>query len=219
MSHDYYKLTLALAGMVQAISLVKDIAQTGQYNPNAYQASIHSIFQTEPENIFSVYNGINGLTLGLEKLLLLLNQKSPRTITRSLYRYFFSVTQLQKKINRSPQVLEQISQRIKQAKKQVDYFHLTHPSVIANLADIYVYAICTLNFRIVIWGSQQFFHQKENMEKIRALFFAGVRAAVLWRQVGGNYWQLLFSHKKIQKTAEKILADIKQEQLKVSITA
>lgn len=210
MSNDLYKTTLALAGMVQAANLAKDIALTGQYNPDAYSASIYSIFQTEPAHIFSIFGNAHGLVMGLEKLIVLLNDKSKSTHT--ILRYLFSIVRLQKKIKNSPVVLEQISGRIKQAQKQVDYFHLTHPSVIANLADIYLYAICTLKCRIVIWGSQQALHQKENMEKIRAVFFAGVRSAVLWRQVGGSYWQLLLSRKKILAMAEKILTEIKCNQ-------
>jgi high frequency lysogenization protein len=36
-----------------------------------------------------------------------------------------------------------------------------------------------------------------NASKIRALLLAGIRAARLWRQLGGHRWQLVFSRRKL----------------------
>jgi high frequency lysogenization protein len=51
------------------------------------------------------------------------------------------------------------------------------------------------------------------MEKVRALLLAGIRAAVLWRQVGGSRLQILFSRAKIKAAAEKILQQIEHNQI------
>jgi len=45
--------------------------------------------------------------------------------------------------------------------------------------------------------------------KIRTLLLAGIRAAVLWRQMGGNRWQLLFSRKDIINDAKMLIGEIK----------
>jgi len=42
--------------------------------------------------------------------------------------------------------------------------------------------------------------------KVRAALLAGIRSAVLWRQLGGRRWQLLFSRGKIARTAAELLA-------------
>ena len=39
--------------------------------------------------------------------------------------------------------------------------------------------------------------QPNNAAKIRALLLTGIRAARLWRQLGGHRWQLLFSRRKL----------------------
>lgn len=201
----YYNTTLALAGMIQAVSLVREIAQTGKMHESAYEASIQSIFQTEPQDIASVYGGAEGVKLGLEKLIQLFSRAET---ARPLTRYMLSLIHLQKKVANSPKLVAQLTQRINQVKKQADYFHITHPTVIANLADAYLTTISKFKFRIIVWGSQRSLSAVENMDKIRALLLAGIRSAVLWRQVGGSRWQLLFSRAKIKAMAEKILADM-----------
>ncbi|GAM56239.1 hypothetical protein JCM19232_5254 [Vibrio ishigakensis] len=44
--------------------------------------------------------------------------------------------------------------------------------------------------------------------KVRALLLAGIRSAVLWRQVGGKRRHLIFSRKKMVEQAEILLARI-----------
>jgi high frequency lysogenization protein len=61
-------------------------------------------------------------------------------------------------------------------------------------------------------GSHRVLHARENMDKVRALLLAGVRAAVLWKQVGGSRIQILFSRTKIKAAAEKILQQIEHNQ-------
>lgn len=209
MQDKFYNSTIALAGAVQAVSLVRELAQTGKMNQDAYQASIYSIFQTDPQDIKTVYGDIHGVKLGLEKLIQLFsgNQKADRQLTR----YVLSLLYLQKKISRSPKLLNQLAQRINQTKKQVDYFHLLHPTVISNLADTYLNTISRFKFRIIIWGTQRSLSVTDNMDKIRALLLAGIRSAVLWRQMSGSRLQLLFQRAKIKATAEKILADIEKQ--------
>lgn len=207
----FYKTTIALAGMVQSVSLVKELAQTGKMHEASYQASIYSIFQTEPNDIYSVYGNLSGIKLGLEQLVYLF---TPRTKSaRPLMHYTLSLLYLQKRISNSPKILAQLNQQINKIRKQVDYFHLTHPTVIANLADAYMNTISTFKFRIVIWGSQRSLSASDNMDKIRALLLAGIRSAVLWRQMGGSRLQLLFFRAKIKNTALKILAEIEREEI------
>lgn len=198
-----YKTTIALAGIVQAACLVKELAQTGKIDEAAYRSSIDSIFQTHPKDVLAVYGGnLEGIKFGLENLIALLSLSSVSTEAR----YMLGLMRLQKKISHSNKTLELLSQRLDQAKKQVEYFSLLHPTVISNLADIYLNTISTFKFRIIIWGGQRILTAPENMEKIRAVLLAGIRASVLWRQVGGSRLQLIFSRAKISRMAKQILS-------------
>lgn len=200
-----YDITLALAGIAQAACLVKELAQTGKMDETAYQASIASVFQMNPPNVLAVYGGhLAGIKLGLTELDTVLGSSTVPPQAR----YMLGLIRLQKKISGSKKILRLLTQRLDQAQKQVDYFSLLHPTVISNLADIYMKTISAFKFRIIIWGHQRILIAPENMEKIRAILLAGVRASVLWRQVGGSRFQLIFSRAKIRHMAKKILAEI-----------
>src|SRR3569623_1691456 len=43
--------------------------------------------------------------------------------------------------------------------------------------------------------------------KVRTLLLAAIRSAVLWRQCGGNRWQLIFGRRKIIDTARALLGE------------
>lgn len=206
MQDKFDNITIALAGIIQAISLAREIAQTGKMDEAAFQTTLNSIFQTHPENVVDVYGGLANLKLGLERLISTLNSKA--TAAAQTIHYMHSVMSLQKKINGSAKISNTLIQRIHQAKKQVEYFSLTHPTVLANLADIYLNAISTFHFKFFIVGNQRILTVNENIEKIRALLLAAIRSSVLWRQVGGSRVQLIFFRDKIKKTAEKLLSQL-----------
>jgi high frequency lysogenization protein len=202
-------ITIALAGMLQAITLLRELTKSGKINETAFQTCIFSLFQTDPAQIADVFGDLSGVKLGLEKIIKTFDSDQPADPLQN--RYLLSLIHLQKKLLRSPKMLNTLTQRIKQTKKQVEYFSLTHPTVIANLADIYLCTISTFKFRIIMRGNQRILSVRENMEKVRALLLAGIRAAVLWRQVGGSRLQLLFSRAKIRASAEKMLAQLESQ--------
>ena len=49
--------------------------------------------------------------------------------------------------------------------------------------------------KIQVNGNPTCLQQTQTQHKIRALLLAGVRATVLWRQIGGKRRQLMFSRK------------------------
>ena len=102
-------------------------------------------------------------------------------------------------------MLDKISKGLQRAREQMSYFSLTHENVIASLAGIYQDTISTLLPRIIVQGEQSLLSQQANANKIRAVLLAGIRAAVLWRQTGGNRLQFLFGRKAYLQAAENLL--------------
>ncbi|HSX19775.1 MAG TPA: DUF489 family protein, partial [Gammaproteobacteria bacterium] len=47
------------------------------------------------------------------------------------------------------------------------------------------------------------------VNKIRTILLAGVRSAVLWRQLGGSRWQLTFGKKTLLQDAQALLQELK----------
>jgi high frequency lysogenization protein len=199
-------ITIALAGMIQAISLACEIAQTGKIDEQAFQTTLNTLFQMHPENVIDVYGGLPSLQPGLTKLARMLNSKT--IIAEQTIHYLYAIMHLQKKISNSSKISGTLLQRLTQTKKQVAYFSLTHPTVIASLADIYLDSMKAFRFKFFIVGNQRILTVRENVEKIRALLLAAIRSSVLWRQVGGSRLQLFFFRHKIKSLAEKLLLQI-----------
>jgi high frequency lysogenization protein len=48
---------------------------------------------------------------------------------------------------------------------------------------------------VMVQGNPHYLGQPGVVAEIRAILLAAVRAAVLWRQLGGSYWDFLFSRR------------------------
>jgi len=210
---------IALAGLFQAAGLVEQIATRGMVPQNSFETSIYSLFVTNPENTEQIFGGIDDLAYNLApgfRNLQELLDKSRSEQNQDVIRYGLSLMHLEKKLSKRPDLLQTIGSRIDQVSQQARYFGdgseesletpavYTHPSVIANLASLYQDTLSTFNFRIQVTGEPRHLQNAENAAKIRALLLAGVRAAMLWRQVGGKRWQLLFFKSRLRPSIKKI---------------
>jgi high frequency lysogenization protein len=91
-----------------------------------------------------------------------------------------------------------ISREIDQIPQQIEYFGaINSPQVIARFADIYHRTISELSPRVHVHGESTFLQQPDNVNRIRALLLAGIRAAILWQQKGGRRWQFIFQSNKM----------------------
>jgi len=81
-----------------------------------------------------------------------------------------------------------------------------HPDVLANLGGLYADTISHLKPRVMVQGNPHYLGQAGVVAEIRALLLAAVRSAVLWRQLGGSYWDFLFSRKAMIEAVDRQLA-------------
>ena len=202
---------IALAGMFQASHLVQQVARKGMADGAAMQASIDSIFVTEPETVDEVYGGLQGLTLGLQLLRRQLEGAPPiggmgRDVECS--RYVIGLMHLEWLLRRRPAMLNKIRDGIERARSQAQHFHATHPNVLANLAGVYGETLSTLRYRIIVPGEQVHLSNPDNASKIRSLLLAGVRSAVLWRQRGGRRWTLIVKRRALADQVDTLLSTI-----------
>jgi len=195
---------LALAGIFQAAALVKQLAWTGQLDKTSYEASIHSLFQIDANNVVEVYGSIDNLQLGLKTLLQVLKHSSSAR-DPEIARYCIALLHLEQKLIKKPNMLNIIKDGLARAKNQAEHFGILHQNVIANLASIYVDTLSTFSFRIHITGEKNYLTNTHQTNKVRTLLLAGIRSAVLWHQLGGSRWQLIFQRNSILKDAHYIL--------------
>ncbi|NOZ09884.1 MAG: DUF489 family protein [Gammaproteobacteria bacterium] len=96
--------------------------------------------------------------------------------------------------------------------RQAEYFAETHESdsyhssIIAGLVHVYTDTLSNLPPRIMVSG--KFITDNDLANKIRTALLAGVRGAVLWRQVGGRRRQLIFGRKRYVEGARKMLKEM-----------
>ena len=74
------------------------------------------------------------------------------------------------------------------------------------LAEVYQRNISTLSPRVMVTGEPLHLQNPDNQNRIRAVLLAGVRAAILWQQCGGNRWTLLFGRRRLVDAARSLLA-------------
>lgn len=201
--------TLALAALFQSVEGVNQIATTGQVNSELLTQAVNSLLMENSDEIADLYGGVIGLKTGLEVLLYQLGaarltpEGKPKNLEAT--RYAVNLLYLEKKLSNDPTTFRTVLQGIESAQQQLEFFSLTHANMIARLAELYTQTISKIGPRIIIKGEQQHLSNPDNAAKIRVLLLAGIRAALLWRQAGGDRWKLLFSRNKLQAEAKDLL--------------
>ncbi|MDA0791427.1 MAG: high frequency lysogenization protein HflD [Proteobacteria bacterium] len=198
MTGSWEDRVLALAGVTQAAHLVGSAARTGMVSQNSLEACLDSIFVVNPEEPVDVYGGIKGVSIGLRILEEMLVQRQYVEHTDVL-RYGLALLRLEKQLSARSDVLAALGLRIREVdehRRVTDPPVLSDP-VITELASLYENHIGQLSPRIQIMGQRQHLQNAFNVTRIRALLLAGMRSAVLWRQLGGRQWQLIFSRRKL----------------------
>ena len=104
--------------------------------------------------------------------------------------------------------MQELAERIGQAERQLAHYEITSDTMLASLASIYSDVISPLGSPIQVAGDPNILKQTINQHKIRALLLAGIRATVLWRQVGGKRRNILFARSKIVNCAQELLNKI-----------
>jgi len=200
---------IALAGLFQAARLVQQTARGERRDEAASAASLGSIFNTEPETALAVYGTPAALRTGLELLISQLGADGKQR-DMELTGYVITLLHLERKLARQPGLLEKISTGIDRAREQAGFFTSSHPAVIAGLADVYQQTVSTLSPRIMVRGEQAVLASTDSQHMIRALLLAGMRAAVLWRQCGGNRLKLIFQRRALLKCSRELLSEARQ---------
>lgn len=195
---------IAFAALCQAAKLVQDVARTSRCDEESMRASLYSIAVTDAEQTIDIFGSVDSLKLGLSSINAQLGGgKHPRS--PELTRYVVSILALERKLAKRPDIMSILGERIGRLERQLQHFDLLDEQVLASIAAIYSDVISPLGPRIQVAGNVSFLQQPIVQHKVRALLLAGIRAAVLWRQLGGQRRQLVFSRIKYVNQANDFL--------------
>ncbi len=198
--------TIAFAGMLQASELVRQLATSGTCSQQAARASLDSIFERSPDATEAVYGGLGGVRMGLRVMIELFSARNQRDSMQSL-NYALGLTKLSTKLrqdNTRQNALGREIELIEAAWSSSD--ETLDSSVISQLADAYQRHISSMDFRLSISGNPEYLKQTDKIAFIRALLLAGIRSAILWHQVGGRQWRLIFQRRRMLEQARQLLA-------------
>ena len=186
------KQTLALASIFQSTALVHQLASTGKCDSHTNRASLNSIV-SESDSVDEIFTSPEDLKIGFDSLKFLFEKKS--IDMHNVMLYATALINLEKKLMKKPDLLNQISNEISLINKQ-EFFDIHHSNSIARLAELYKNTLGSLNPTIMVKGEQIYLTNRHTANHIRALLLAGIRAVSLWKSQGGKTWHLLLNKKK-----------------------
>lgn len=193
---------IALGGLFQAINLVRSLATEGDCDPAELETCMASVFKLESNSVADIYGGVGNVCEGLRVLIAQIDG-SPRDPV--LLRIVFAILRLERSLHRHPAVVDALQSDLQGMQRQLLHFGPTHPTVLARAADLYAENLSNLRPRVMVIGNPLYLHQPAQVQRIRALLLAAVRAAVLWRQLGGRRWHLLLRPRREAMLARGML--------------
>ena len=197
--------TLALAGVLQAAQLADQFACNGEAAQDSTAASIGSLFVFDPVGVKAVFNGVDGVQFGLRTLCSIAAHGPGRH--RCAVSYAQGMVRVAQQLRREDAlsaILRQRLQSLHRAGSDTEDFD----ELCIGLDDLYRDTLSTMAFRIRLRGNRRHLSDSRVVHQLRALMLAGVRAAMLWRQVGGSYLRLFMERKHMERTARKWLEHI-----------
>ena len=194
---------IALAGLLQAIEQVQLMANQGQAQTDPLQTCIGSLFAFDAADCESVFGNRHQLKPGLKRLLRQLEGGTGRD--DSMTRIALNMLHLERQFNRRPEVMAAVHAELEQIGNGLGDKALAHPDVLAGLGRLYAEKVSPLGPKIMVQGNPVYLAQSQVVAEVRAALLAGLRAAVLWRQMGGSYWDFFLSRGRMAQAARDLL--------------
>ena len=135
-SNPLKEQTLALAGVAQAARIVDQLSRTGTYPIEYLEASLHSLFSFDAENVEGVFGNIQGVKLGLQNLAAGLAPGDDETMG-TMMRYFLSILHLEGKFAGRPDLQEVVHNRLQHSSYKAAHFSSQSKEICQSVAAVY----------------------------------------------------------------------------------
>lgn len=201
MSTKETEQSIALAAIFQTAELVTELAKSGQVDSRHFEPLVSSILIVNASKTLDIYGGEwdyqGNLSLGKSTVQKALS-KDRASVNPETLRYALSLIHLESKLAKHPDMLSNIGRAISAIEQKKDmYDSVLHENMLAAISGMYQDTLSTLPFRIQVRGESRFLQQPHTANQVRTALMAGVRAAMLWRQLGGKRWHLIFKRKAL----------------------
>ena len=185
---DLDQRVLALAGLVQALRQVRQIAESGQADHAVVGTALDSVFRIDAASPEAVYGGVEALEPGLR---LLRDYFGNQGSDELLPRLSLAVMQLERRfVRESTRRARCIRESLRWRPRRNAWAAPTR-TCLAALGSLYADTVSHLRPRVLVQGNPHYLGQAGVVAEIRAVLLAALRSAVLWRQLGGSLWDFL----------------------------
>jgi high frequency lysogenization protein len=199
MTMDLRYRVLALAGLLQALKLVRQIADTGHADGEGERNTLDSVFRIDAASAEAVYGNSLSLRGGL---LLLRDYFTDRSGDQALPKLGMAVLQIERRFVADESLAQQVLDGIHALESIAERQGSIHPEVIARLGQLYADTVSHLRPKVIVQGNPHYLQQPEVVAEIRALLLAALRSAVLWRQMGGTLWDFVLRKRAMMAAIE-----------------
>lgn len=223
--NQWQQQTHALAGIMQAVCQIEDIANRGETDPTATQASIASVLQQSPDQITDAIGSLGSLRYGLQRMQEML--QGEQNYLPAL-QYAMAVMQMEKNLRRSCDVQQAVARELQlinlsqsgglagdpdeqQSEADTEPGGPPAQELITQLADVWTSQVRRLEPQVVVHGKPVYLQNEINIQLIRALLLAALRGAWLWHQLGGRRWHLLLRRKRLLQQVRELLERARRE--------
>lgn len=179
---------LALAGLAQALQQVRRIAETGQSDPAVVATALDTVFRIDAASAEAVYGGQDALRAGLKLLREYLGNEVEDALLPKLA---LSVMQIERRFVADADAVHGVRRGIAALAPAAERLGNAHPDILAGLGSLYADTISQLRPRVMVQGNPHYLGQPHVVAEIRSILLAALRSAVLWRQLGGSFWDFL----------------------------
>ena len=194
---------LALAGVIQALAQVRRIADTGQADAAIVQTALDSVFRIDADSAEAVYGDASALRAGLRILGEHLGRQQLHDA--ALFKLVMAVLQLERRFGKETHTAGAVHNGLLEIAPKAAELGSSHPDVLSALGGLYADTLSHLRPRVMVQGNPHYLAQPGVVAEIRAVLLAAVRSAVLWRQLGGSYWDFALSRRRMLQAVESWL--------------
>lgn len=199
---------LALAGLLQSAEAVTRLATGEPVDTGLVETCVGSIFTLDAPDTESIYGDAQRLARGLE--LLAAQAAGNISMQAAHVRIALTVLQVERRLVQRADLMQKLQQGIMDAQPARHQFGLGSEELQQRLGDLYSQTISTLTPRVLVQGDPGLLSQSRVVMSIRTLLLAAVRSAVLWRQLGGSYWDFFLRRGQVTQVAKTWLRQIEE---------
>lgn len=179
---------LSLCALLDCLTAVRELATQGRTDLARRSPLLDAILDfdgAEPATLYGpAFDFAPGARAGAAMF--------SRTFTQSdeLLRLAAEIIALSSRLRQSASAGAKLQTALQTAIRQRDAFGISHDYTVQSFAQAYVDGVAPLGARIMVSGDPTWLKQERVAAQIRALLLAAMRAAILWRHLGGSLWSL-----------------------------